>query len=84
MRSSDIVPKFGAPRKSSKSKVMYELASLPGATVEFIPNDPTKPHLTGSAALAMLDPPEARRSSGTLDSGDRPERPRRPATLGGD
>lgn len=69
-----------------------QLASLPGAQVEFVPNDKSKPVLVGAAALEVLDSdsgeevcerPSARR---TLDGTPPPRRPtsNRRGTLSGD
>lgn len=82
--SEDIVPKFGRTR-SSKKKLIHQLAALAGAKVVFTPKD-GGPQLTGEAALKQLDESDGAESRGeraTLD-GKRPLSPRRPNTLGGD
>lgn len=87
VESHQIVPRFGgASRGASKKKLLMSLAGLRGATVEFTPNDPTKPKLTGDAALAELDKHDDFRpdSPRLLSEGKRPEKPERRKTLGGD
>lgn len=82
---SDILPKFGSAAPS-KRKLLLQLASLPGASVDFVPFDKGAPILKGSAALAVLDKDEssalpARR---TLDGSPPPRRENRRGTLSGD
>lgn len=87
----ELIPKFKSSRPNLR-KLVYSLAALPGAAVEFEPYDATKPVLVGKDALAVLD---AQEDYGDGDE-DRPRRrtldgpppPRRPndgrRTLSGD
>lgn len=84
VKPDDIVPQFGRARSPSKKKLLFHLASLPGATVEFTPKDPTRPKLTGDAAMAELDKHDDYRPGRLLNEGPKPELPKARRTLGGD
>ena len=82
----DIVAKFGREKSTSKKKLCTQMAGLPGARIRFIPNDPSKPIVTGRLALAVFDGKDDRPRRVLLSGGPKPRanRTEKRGTLSGD
>lgn len=83
-KAEDLQPKFGR-RRQGKRKMLSMLATMPGTTVMFIPNDPNRLTVTGPAALDELDRIEEMKAARPKTLDQKPnDKTKRPKTLGGD